>query len=486
MPPWVALLGLVALAALLRLPWIGAQSLWLDEVTSYQQATKTMWEIATSRGFNAHTPPFYYLLLHVWVALAGASEAALRLPSALVGVATVPLLYALARPIGHRVALGAAAIGACSPFLVYYGQEARMYALLCALTLTAWLCAERGGRLGWGGYALAAATSLYTHYYAAPFLAALNLVLLPRIRRQGEWLPWLAANVFAVAAFLPWVPVVMGLATGDQQGFRRFLWTVLPYAAFRFNAGYGVFPMTPEARDAPVRAALEHLPSLVVYGIVASLPVLAAIRSLGGASPLLRRAAGILAAVTVLVVAMALVNNSLSERYLIVVFPAFAILQAAGLESASPRWRRILWAGFAALALVANGLQQLSPRAARADWRGAAAAIRGAARDGDRVACHADYACDPIDYYGAGLPAARIRLAEAMQCDAAAPEGGRGRLFLVIGHADAAAPSQLDACLSGRGLRQVDEWWFPQENGIRVILYEPHAPSGREESAPRS
>ncbi|MBV9169299.1 MAG: hypothetical protein JOZ81_04365 [Chloroflexi bacterium] len=63
-------------------------------------------------------------------------------------------------------------------------------------------------------YALAAVATLYTQYLGAALLIAVNLhaLLLFGERTPHEWLRWLAANVVAAIAFLPWLPTFI-----DQQ-----------------------------------------------------------------------------------------------------------------------------------------------------------------------------------------------------------------------------------------------------------------------------
>src|SRR6185436_15614334 len=63
--------------------------------------------------------------------LGGTSEWVLRLPSALAGIAMVPVMaWLAARFVGRDAAVPAAWLAAGSPFLVWYSQEARNYAFL--------------------------------------------------------------------------------------------------------------------------------------------------------------------------------------------------------------------------------------------------------------------------------------------------------------------------------------------------------------------
>jgi uncharacterized membrane protein len=134
---WV-LLGILVLAAFLRLYKIDAQSLWYDEGNSARIAERSLQLIVEGAAGDIH-PPLYYIVLKYWRALFGEGEAALRSLSALAGVLTVWFAYGMGRDLfRRRVGLIAAFLYAVMPFAVYYGQEARMYALLalCAAAST--------------------------------------------------------------------------------------------------------------------------------------------------------------------------------------------------------------------------------------------------------------------------------------------------------------------------------------------------------------
>lgn len=147
----ILLLALViALAAGLRFYQLGSQSLWADEGNSAALASRAFAQIARDAANDIH-PPLYYWLLHVWTALFGASETALRAFSAMCGVLVVAVTFEIGRrTFGLWTGLIAAFIAAISPFQIYYSQEARMYALLAleaALSvLLAWIVMTREDR----------------------------------------------------------------------------------------------------------------------------------------------------------------------------------------------------------------------------------------------------------------------------------------------------------------------------------------------------
>ena len=129
----LTLLLILLLAGALRLYKIGGESLWLDETFSINDAHHSVHDILTvpRTGLN---PPLYYLLLHGWMRLVGDSAVAVRVPSAIFGIAAVAVLFLVGLELrGVALGLAAAFLSAASYFLIRYAQEARAYSLLVLL-----------------------------------------------------------------------------------------------------------------------------------------------------------------------------------------------------------------------------------------------------------------------------------------------------------------------------------------------------------------
>src|SRR5271156_2099883 len=111
------LLTLITIAgAWLRLSHLGAKSLWLDEGATVALA-RASWQHFAWVWWHAEASlqTIYFLLMRAWILL-GDSEAWLRLPSALFGIASIPLVYVLARKLmAVTPALAAAALLAFIP-----------------------------------------------------------------------------------------------------------------------------------------------------------------------------------------------------------------------------------------------------------------------------------------------------------------------------------------------------------------------------------
>jgi uncharacterized membrane protein len=102
---------------------LGSRSLWNDEFHSALIAIHhgtSLWSAVTADGGNMM---LYYLLLHVFVALFGSGQLALRVLSALAGAALTPVTFFLGRRMfGSRAAVITAALVAVSPALVVWNQ----------------------------------------------------------------------------------------------------------------------------------------------------------------------------------------------------------------------------------------------------------------------------------------------------------------------------------------------------------------------------
>src|SRR5215470_14835556 len=120
-------------AAVLRAVQLGTPALWYDAVITAQWLRLPWLDMVQAAAADKH-PPLYFVLLKAWTLLAGDSELALRLPSALASWLAVPAIAAVAWYVrGRGAARWAAWAAALSPFLIEHGQEARMYAIGVAL-----------------------------------------------------------------------------------------------------------------------------------------------------------------------------------------------------------------------------------------------------------------------------------------------------------------------------------------------------------------
>ncbi len=255
----LALMVIVLIASAgVRLHLLGAQSLWNDEGNSYIQTTRTISAIADNAARDIH-PPGYYILLAGWVRLVGVSEFGLRSLSALAGVLSVALTFALGRRLyGAGVGVLAAGFVALNTFSITYGQEARMYALLAlwgGAALWAFvLFVERPGRRRAVALAVLNAAGLYTHY-AFPFVMLAQgvlfigwLLMSQRGNLRASLHPlmtYIALNLLTIALYALWLPTAWRqISTWPTTGIaipaENAVATILGYFAFGITTGTGI------------------------------------------------------------------------------------------------------------------------------------------------------------------------------------------------------------------------------------------------------
>ncbi|MCI0578903.1 MAG: glycosyltransferase family 39 protein [Chloroflexi bacterium] len=219
------LLGLMGLAAGLRLVAIGRDSLWFDEAVSYLAASLPVSRILDNTVQSSH-PPLYYLLLHFWLALGPDTDGFARLLGVLWNVLLVPAVYLLALELfdQRRPAWWAAGLVAVSYFHVLFSHELRMYTqLMFLVTVGVWayLRAVRTGRWAWWLlFVVSFATAVYTHLFAWLALAAVGLYALIHHRQRPALERTVAAGFVLVILFIPWVLVLVGESQKELGSMR--------------------------------------------------------------------------------------------------------------------------------------------------------------------------------------------------------------------------------------------------------------------------
>lgn len=461
------LAGLCCLAAFtLRAHGLAGQSLWLDEGASYAFALLPPGTLI-ARTFNSEpNPPLYYLLLHVWVGGAGTSEYALRYLSVLPGVLTVALTYRLGLAlVGQPAAIAAALLTAVSPYLIWYAQQARMYALLGCLAAATLLAVHRAvqrpTRGAWTAFGIVLLATLYTHFYGLFVLLVCGLYLvtaLPDRALRRIWAASALAFTIPILLYLPWLVAV--LQHGDHGGWRA------PAGLAQIAAGSAV--------------AFVHngfLSGLLGERLVAIEVLLAA----AGIALTARwgrgiRAAGLLLTALVLpsfaVAAAARYEPIFGTNYIIGQAPVFLLAVAAGLTLAL-RWLWLSIPGTLALAgcsLFALHQGWQDPRFANEDFRDAARYLSQAAAPGDVIVLAAEYARLPFDYYYHGPALHAPFTGNPAQPGAfLQPLAEQHRmLWLVLSHAEQVDPKgQIRAWLDGHYPLATEQ--FPK--GIQIFGY---------------
>lgn len=167
----------IAAGAALRFFRLGEQSLWNDEMFSFDVAGTDLSSIQTKLITSYHHPPLYFYVLHASLALFGQNAWALRFPSAVFGSLTVGLVYLTGTRLFDKWSgILSAAVCLVAPFHLAYSQEGRPYALaafLCLLSFYFLMLSIRERGLAWFvGHFLTSLALLYTHHWGIFVLAA--------------------------------------------------------------------------------------------------------------------------------------------------------------------------------------------------------------------------------------------------------------------------------------------------------------------------
>ncbi|GIJ26008.1 hypothetical protein Vqi01_11700 [Micromonospora qiuiae] len=379
-PVWLVPAGVTLVVALAGLD---AAQLWRDELATWSAASRPVSGLLRLAGtIDAATVP-YYLLMHAWVAVAGDSVAALRLPSALAMAAAAGLTAGLGQRLcDSRVGTLAGLLFAVLPGTARYAQEARPYALATALAvLSTLLLVDALRRPGWGRWAAyaAATTALgLTHLIALTVLAAHAVAVLgtvsgpdrpqsdqgpPDRGRSDRWRaawPWLAALVPVALAVAP----LALLASGQRA--RQLDWV-----------------------DGSRPADLAALPggvaqSGVVGGVLIGLAAFGLVRA---GRRMVLPASCVVLPVSLLFLA-GLVVPLWVPRYLIFVVPFACLLAGGALASARLPGALVVVALAGLLGLPDQAALRRShewPRTVTVDYRGAARIVAAGQRAGDAV-----------------------------------------------------------------------------------------------------
>jgi len=402
----LAVLGLGAVA-------ISSQSLWIDEVYTAlkaQQSTLPNWWIEMRHaGGSDLQMPLYMLWIWVCEKFFGASEIALRavnlfwvLPGLLawwVGLARQP-----------RLQLAVFLVTLCNPFVWYYLDEARPYAMQigASLFLAATLCrwsqkpfspATRETPWVWGFVvalvALSGASMLGMIWAGAAIVAAIFLTPQERRLKLGREhvLAWLAMMVLlaGLGFYYLWTlhagARASAIAATDGKNVAFIGYELLGFA--------GLGPGRLEIRSGGLHVFKPYAPELACFGAVVLALVIFGVRAARQNYPrkkLLGLACIVAAPASFILAAGFLMHFRVLGRHFAPLLPAVVFLLGLGISAA---WRRggvgkILVAAFFMLCLASGLALKLAARHAKDDYRSAAGLARAALVEGKSVWWSAD------------------------------------------------------------------------------------------------
>lgn len=204
------LLGFILLAFARVVYQLDGNNLWWDESLSLQRAEQAwlpllrgdlvMRDAFSQLNSTDQHPFFFFVVLGLLIRVAGISEFVLRYPSVMGATLLAPSIWALSRLLVRRTvlpptaALWASGFAALHPFFLWFGQEARPYALwamLGVLSLYLLLRTAENSKLqpAWlVGYGAVTLMFLTSHYYAVFWLPIHALVSYEWLTARKRWL----------------------------------------------------------------------------------------------------------------------------------------------------------------------------------------------------------------------------------------------------------------------------------------------------------
>jgi uncharacterized membrane protein len=385
------LLALTALAAFLRLHQLSGHGLWLDEACSVLYAHLPAAKFSRLMWKQEGNMVLYYLLLRAWVHV-GDTEFLLRFPSVLFSVASIPMIYRLARDLFSKTTgLIAAALLSVHWFHIFFSQDARSYALLIfLLLLSSWLfwhfaeSPER--RLYRYSYPAVSALAMYAHIFAILVVAAQWLSLDPIRARRIRW----RRSVAVLAAF--------------------FL-LALPMEAFALLRNKGQLIWVPRATIQAFADAISAMAGFenrqfLLLALALGLSLLAIVNAYRSASDQSKFAVR-LAALWVIIPIAATLAYSLRRplffsRFLVICVPGLLLLVAEGVAVIERSATRLRWFWVPLLAVTLVMSLRATWHYYRApmwpDWNAATRLILVNQQPGDGI-CFAGNGVEPFLYY---------------------------------------------------------------------------------------
>ncbi len=369
-------------------------SIRLDEAQSLWQTSHSVAGLLKVIAQDVHVP-LYHLTLHGWQLLFGQSIETARLLSLLFFLATIPVVYLLARRIlSVNWSLFVVVLFSFSPFMNWYANEARMYTMLVFVASLSQLffvrLIESRGKRGWLGYALTALVGIYTHYFFFFNLITQGIYFLVTRKNfvKGTFLKFVGLASLLAVAFAPWFLYFRSLGSASntspnlQQPSSVDFFNVFGQFSFGFQTDF-------------MNTILASLwPILVI----------AALLYVKNGQHISKKVGYILTAAIAPVVLAFIISYAVTpffvSRYMVACVPPL-LIAAVWFVS---HYRKSLYLAIASVmvaALIGASIQQyLSPATpVKEDFRSAAQFVGSNAKAGDIVVLSAPFTVYPFNYY---------------------------------------------------------------------------------------
>jgi mannosyltransferase len=202
-----------AVGVVLGAAWSWRPSFWYDEVATLYSSQRSRPDLSNLLGHIDAVHGLYYVGMHYWFAMFGASEFSARFPSALAAGAAGAGVVVLGALISTgRVAVLSGILFVILPSVTWAAAEARGYAATAAaavwLTVILLAALRLRRRWLWALYAAGLAVSIVLFVYLITLVPAhlLTILLLREVRRS--WFGWASATAAGAVVAAPFVALV--------------------------------------------------------------------------------------------------------------------------------------------------------------------------------------------------------------------------------------------------------------------------------------
>ena len=270
---WVAAaVALLMAGVAIRVVALDQRQMFKDEGASWLVSSYDPPGLIAHAMTDLH-PPLYELLLHGWIGAFGDGIATMRLLSVLLGIGVVLVAWRWGHEaVGRRWGLVVLAAAALSGLALEDSREVRFHVLEVLFATVAWWLIWRIARPGAPGrhpvaaamLAVAVTGQLWTSPIGVPTVALQGLFVLAVVahRRSPGGAASLVAILVACVAYLPWLPVQVGVVLHGPP-----FWAdvpgplLLPYAFDTQLMGRG------HTRTAPILAGIVLL-AIAALGVI--------------------------------------------------------------------------------------------------------------------------------------------------------------------------------------------------------------------------
>lgn len=363
--PLIIILGLV-----LRIISLN-QSLWFDEAINVlaTQNFSFLGMITEYAKADFH-PPGYFIIVWIWAKLFGIDPSIIRIPSVLMGVLTIYVVYLIANKL-HSKTLGllSAFLLAINPLHIFYSQEARMYPLsTLAVSVNIFLLVKliKGEKLNIFFLILSNFLVLVSDYVAY-FIFPAQLFFILMTKKREIIKKWFAAIFSAVLLFSPWLPIFlsqlnMGAITSERLPTWKFVVggfdvKAIPLTFVKFIIGRISYP-----------------DKLIYAGMLLPVSILFSFLVLKGVGFITSYKRNILIAWLIIPIILASLISVLIPIYsyfrLLFVLPVFVMLISVGILSIKSKLQYFFLSLVILIEIFSAGVYLFNPNYQREDWRG--------------------------------------------------------------------------------------------------------------------